>query len=141
MNIYYSSVIKIPFKIIKYESPKDQILEQKVEDMIFFFKLISFIDIGNPPQKIEASFDLKSSNIYITNSCRNCSTFYLYKDSKSFSKIKTDKKPTGFGNQIYANETFLFYDDNNNQKKAKILIYLPELDKNFLKNKNIKNCL
>ena len=135
INLSYSSIIAIPFKILKYESSKNQILEKTVEDMVFSFKLLSLIDIGNPPQKIEASFDLKSSNIYISNRCRNCSTFYSYKDSNSFTKIETDMKPIGFGNLIYANETFLFYDGiNNRQKKVEnILLYLPELDEEDLK--------
>ena len=144
INIYFSTIITIPFKILEYDSPKNQILEKTVEDMVFYFKLLSIIDIGNPPQKIEAMFDLKSSKFYISNSCRNCSTFYSYKNSNSFNKINTDIKPLGFGNQIYANESFIFYDGINSRQKRveNMLIYLPELDEEDLQNINKnRNCL
>ena len=140
----YSSIITIPFRIIQYESSQNQILEKKVEDQSFYFKILSIIDIGTPSQKIETSFNLKSPNLYISNQCRNCSSFYSYKSSNSFIKINTDIKPIGFGNQIYANETFIFYDGNNNRQKKveKLLIYLPEMDdEESENNKNMKNCL
>ena len=142
INIVSSSIIKIPFKIIKYESSSNAILEKKVEDMTFNFKLLSLIEIGNPPQKIETLFDLKSSNFYISNNCKNCTTFYSYKKSVTFSKIETDNKPIGFGNLFYANETFYFYDGNSNRQKAvgNMLISLPELSDDKTNNK-INNCL
>jgi len=142
INAVISTIIKIPFKIIKYQKSNDQLLEKKVEDMSFNYKILSLIEIGNPPQKIEAIFNLKLSNIYISNNCINCTTFYSYESSISFLKIKTDKKPIGFGNQFYAYENLYLYDGINSRKKtANILIYLPELTKDDLKNKNIKNCL
>ena len=139
----YSSIIKIPFKIVKYESPNNQKLEKTVEDMAFYFKLFSSIEMGYPPQKIEITFDIKSSNFYISNSCRNCTSFYSYKNSKSFKKIETNNMPIGFGKQIYGNETFFLYDGITNRKilLENLLIYLPELDDNNLKNIIIKNCL
>ena len=140
----YSSIITIPFKILHYESNKNQHLEKTIEDQIFYFKIFSIIEIGVPPQKIETSFDLKSSNFYISNQCRNCSTFYSYKKSNSFSKINTDLKPIGFGNLIYANETFIFYDGITNRKKKaeNILINLPEIDLDLdQKHKILRNCL
>ena len=143
INIISSSIIKIPFKILKYQSPLNQRLEKTVEDMSFYFKILSLIEIGNPPQKIEASFNLKSSNFFISNDCRNCSTFYSYKNSDSFTKIETDKIPIGFGNPFYANETFYFYDENNKQKKIEnMMIYLPRLPQDFSqRNIKLKNCL
>ena len=142
INIVSSSTIKIPFKIIKYNNSPNEYIEKTVEDMTFYFNLLSLIEIGNPPQKIDTSFDLKSSNFYITYNCRNCSTFYSYKKSKTFSKIETSNKPIGFGNLFYANETFYFYDGiNNNQKIIEnMLIYLPELN-DEKKNNRFKNCM
>ena len=143
INIISSSIIKIPFKILKYKSPLNQRLEKTVEDMSFYFKIFSLIEIGNPPQKIEASFNLKLSNYYISNDCRNCSTFYSYKNSNSFTKIETDRIPVGFGNPFYANETFYFYDGNNKQKKVEnMMIYLPKLPEHVVERKmKLKNCL
>ena len=143
INFVFTSIIKIPFKIINYQSSKNQIFEKTIEDQSFFFKILSLIEIGSPPQKIEALFNLKLSNIYISNNCLNCTTFYSYKKSNSFSKIDTNNKPIGFGNQFYANETFYFYDGNNSRRKTveNMLIYLPELTEDDLENKNMKNCL
>ena len=138
-----SSIIKIPFKILKFQSSLNQRLEKTVEDMSFYFKIFSLIEIGNPPQQIEASFNLKSSNYFISNDCRNCSTFYSYKNSNTFTKIETDRIPVGFGNPFYANETFYFYDGNNKQKKVEnMMIYLPRLPEDFLeRNIKLKNCI
>ena len=141
----YSSIITIPFKILKYESNKNQLLEKTIEDQSFFFKILSAIDIGTPPQKIDTSFDLKSSNFYISYQCRNCNSFYSYKKSSSFTKINTDVKPIGFGNLIYANETFHFYEGSTNRqiKAENLLINLPEIDNLETDEKNNKyfNCL
>ena len=145
MNIISPSLIKIPFKILKFHSPPNQRIEKTVEDMTFFFKLFSLIDIGDPPQKIEASFDLKLSNYFISNNCRNCSTFYSYKKSNSIKKIDTDRTPIGFGYQFYAYETFNFYDGKNNRQKKveNMMIYLPRLneDESNDKNNRLKNCI
>jgi hypothetical protein len=110
--------------------------------MTFNYKILSKIDIGNPPQKIEALFDLNSPNFYITNNCKNCSTFYNYKNSKSFSKIETDNKPIGFGNLFYANETFYCQDGITNLLKAidNLMISIPEINEEEI-NSDEKNCL
>ena len=86
--------------------------------MSFYVKLISYIDIGRPPQKIEAIFDLSLSNYYISHYCYDCSFFYLYNKSSSFFKAHTDITPMGFGNDFYAHETFYFYDEIKKQKKT-----------------------
>ena len=126
-NYISSSVIKIPFKINKADTPLSKKLEKVVEDMSFNYKLYSLIDIGEPQQTIEAIFDLKISNCFITNSCRNCSSFYSYKKSKSFSKVNNDEKPLIYGNNFYANESFYFYNENDNKKLVEnMLIYLPK---------------
>jgi len=143
INIISSSIIKIPFKILKLQSPSNQRLEKTVEDMTFYFKIFSLIEIGNPPQKIEVSFSLRSSNFFISNECRNCTSFYSYENSNSFTKIETDRIPIGFGNPFYANETFYFYDNNNKQKKVEnMMIYLPRLPERLSeRDLNLKNCL
>ena len=139
----YSSIIKIPFKILKYER-NNQNLEKAVEDMAFYYKLYSTIEIGNPPQNIETTFFLKSSNFYISNLCLNSTSFYSYKNSNSFKRIETDNKPIGFGNQIYGNESLYLYEGITNRKILieNLLIYLPELDDNDnLNNNKNRNCL
>ena len=126
------SIIKIPFKIVKTIFPDDN-NKKMIEDMTFYIKLISFIELGTPIQKIETNFDLKISNFYISNYCYNCSYFYQYNKSSTFFKYITDNNPSGYENSFYANETFYFYDEKyNNRKEAKnMFIYLPELnDKN-----------
>ena len=135
ISISYSSIITIPFKIIQptnYYSKN----ENAIEDMSFHIKLVSFIEVGRPPQKIEAVFDLRSSNYYISNYCYDCSFCYLYNKSSSFFKAHTDKTPYGFKNNFYAYETFYFYDEINKQQKTveEMLIYLSESN-------NKKNCL
>ena len=142
-NYISSSVIKIPFKINKVHTPLNKKLEKVVEDMSFNFKLYSLIDIGEPHQTIEATFDLKISNYFISNSCRNCTSFYSYKKSKSFCKINTDEKPLLYGSTFYANESFYFYNENDNKKLVEnMLIYLPKLQEESKSKKiSINNCL
>ena len=140
--IISSSIIKIPFKINKTQIFSNHELETIVEHMSFI-KLYSLVEIGNPPQKIETLFDLKMSNYFISNSGKECLSFYSYKNSKSFNKIKTNERPFLYRSSFYANETFYYNDINNNKKEIKnMLIFLPELNNDF-KNKrnNIKNCL
>ena len=142
-NYISTSVIKIPFKISKADTSLNKKIEKVVEDMSFNFKLFSLIDLGDPLQTIEATFDLKMSNCFISNSCRNCSSFYSYQKSKSFSKINTDEKPLLYGSTFYANESFYFYNENDNKKLVEnILIYLPKLQEGASnKKQNINNCL
>ena len=135
ISISYSSIITIPFKIIQpknYHSKK----EEAIENMSFYVKLISFIEIGRPPQNIEAVFDLRLSNYFISNYCYDCSFCYLYNKSSSFFKAHTNITPMGFGKDFYAYETFYFYDETNNQKKTveEMLFYLSESNEK-------KNCL
>ena len=135
INVSYSSIITIPFKII--ESKNDYSQKGKaIEDMSFYVKLISYIEIGRPPQKIEAIFDLRLSNYYISSYCYDCSFCYLYNKSSSFFKAHTNITPMGMGKNFYAYETFYFYDKINNQKKTveEMLIYLSESN-------DKKNCL
>ena len=132
-----SSLIKIPFKISKsqifYKS-----IEKYIENMLFEYKLYSLIEVGQPPQSIEAFFDLKISNYFISNICKDCLSFYSYKKSKTFIKTETDEKPFLYGSTFYGNETFYFYDEKNEQKIIEnMLIFLPELKED----KEIKNCL
>ena len=135
ISISYSSIITIPFKIIQpknYHSKK----EEAIENMSFYVKLISFIEIGRPPQNIEAVFDLRLSNYFISNYCYDCSFCYLYNKSSSFFKAHTNITPMGFGKDFYAYETFYLYDETNNQKKTveEMLFYLSESNEK-------KNCL
>ena len=135
ISISYSSIITIPFKIIQpknYHSKKGE----AIENMSFYVKLISYIEIGRPPQNIEAVFDLRLSNYFISNYCYDCSFCYLYNKSSSFFKAHTDITPMGFGKDFYAYETFYFYDETNNQKKTveEMLFYLSESNEK-------KNCL
>ena len=127
-----TSIIKIPFKIYSSENIQNEGQEKSIKDMNFFVKFISSIELGNPLQKIEALFDLKSSNYFILNYCHNCSNFYSYNKSSSFFKAQTDKVPQGIQKSFYAFETFYFYDaKTNNKKEAKdMLIFLPESDSN-----------
>lgn len=140
--VYISSpaLIKIPFKIQKVQTPSNKKIDKIAEDILFFFKLYSVINIGNPPQNIEAVFDIKNSNYYISDTCQNSLTFYSYKNSETFIKTETDEKPFSYGSTFYGNEVFYFYNENNTQRIVKnMLIFLPELN-----NKNIKdskNCL
>ena len=135
INASYSSIITIPFKIIQ---PKNNYSKEgkAIENISFYIKLISFIEIGKPPQKIEAIFDLRLSNYFISTYCYDCSFCYLYNKSSSFFRAHTDKTPMGFGNDFYAYETFYFYDEINKQKKVveEMLIYLSESN-------DKKNCL
>ena len=133
------SIIKIPFKIKKEQNSSSQKIENIVENMSLFYKLYSLIEIGSPPQKIEVFYNLKLPNYFISNNCGDCVTFYSYKNSKSFSRIKTDEKHFLYGSTFYANETFYYFDENNNKKEIEnMLIFLPELYKET-KNNNIKN--
>ena len=140
--VYISSpaLIKIPFKIQKIQTPSSKKIDKIAEDILFFFKLYSVINIGNPPQNIEAVFDIKNSNYYISDTCQNSLTFYSYKNSETFIKTETDEKPFSYGSTFYGNEVFYFYNENNPQRFVKnMLTFLPELN-----NKNIKdskNCL
>ena len=135
ISVSYSSIITIPFKIIQ---PKNyySIKGKDIEDKSFYVKLISYIDIGRPPQKIEAVFDLSLSNYYISHYCYDCSFCYLYNKSSSFFKAHSDITPMRFGNDFYAYETFYFYDEIKKQKKTveEMLIYLSESNEK-------KNCL
>ena len=116
ISVSYSSIITIPFKIIQ---PKNNYSKngKEIKDMSFYVKLVSFIEIGRPPQKIEAIFDLRLSNYYISTYCNDCSFCYSYNISSSFFRAHIDKSPMGFGNEFYAYETFYFYDEINKQKK------------------------
>jgi len=138
-----TSIIKIPFKINKVDAPSNKKIEKVIEDMSFNFKLYSLIDLGEPNQTIEAVFDLKISNYFISNSCRNCSSFYSYKNSNSFFKINTEEKPLLYGSTFYANESFYFYNENDNKKLVEnMLIFLPKLqEKSDSKKLKINNCL
>ena len=136
-DLVFCSIIKIPFKISKQQTSPSEDKENQIDNMIFFVKLISNIELGKPLQKIEAIFDLRISNFYISNYCFNCRDIYTFNESSSFSKVQTDKIPDAIGNNFYAYETFYFNDGNNNnlQKEVKdMLIYLPELN-------DKKNCL
>ena len=95
------TLIKIPFKITKYQKFSNHTINEIAEDVSFNLKLLSIINIGDPPQNIEVSFDLKLSNYYISNYCKNSSTFYLYNESKTFSQIQK------FDNYRY-NRQFIF---------------------------------
>ena len=129
-----SSIIKIPFKIKKAYIESNKNINKEIEDKSFNYKLYSFISLGSPPQKIEASFNLKTSNFYISNFCRNSSTFYSFKDSSTFFKINTDEKPPEFINNFYFNETFFLNSKNDEIEVNNMLLYIPETN-----NKN--NCL
>jgi len=130
-----SSIIKIPFKIKKANIQSDKSITKEIEDKSFNYKLYSLINLGSPPQKIEASFNLKTSNFYISNYCRNSSTFYSFKDSSTFFKIKTDEKTPELMNNFYCNETFFFNSKKNDEIEVNnMLLYTPEFN-----NKN--NCL
>ena len=59
------SLIKIPFKIIKYQEFSNNTINEIAEDISFNIKLLTIINLGEPSQTIEASFDLKLSNYYI----------------------------------------------------------------------------
>ena len=135
ISVSYSSIITIPFKIFQ---PKNNYSKngKEIKDMSFYVKLVSFIEIGRPPQKIEAIFDLRLSNYYISTYCNDCSFCYSYNISSSFFRAHIDKSPMGFGNEFYAYETFYFYDEINKQKKTveEMLIYLSESN-------DKKNCL
>ena len=50
-----------------------------------------------PPQNIEAVFDIKNSNYYISDTCQNSLTSYSYKNSETFIKTETDEKPFSYG--------------------------------------------
>ena len=135
ISVSYSSIITIPFKIIQPKNDHSQ-KGKAIENLSFYVKLISYIEIGRPPQKIEAVYDLRLSNYFISNYCYDCSFCYLYNKSSSFFKAHTDITPMGFGKDFYAYETFYFYDETNNQKKTveEMLIYLSESNEK-------KNCL
>ena len=130
------SLIKIPFKITKYQNILNQDIEEIAKDILFNYKLLSFISIGDPPQTIEASFNLKLSNYFITNYCKNSSTFYSYKDSKTFKEIKTIENPLDIIDNFYCNETFFFQtSDNNNQISVNdMLIYMPKSNEEYTTN-------
>ena len=130
------SLIKIPFKIKKYQNILNQDIEEIAKDILFNYKLLSFISIGDPPQTIEASFNLKLSNYFITNYCKNSSTFYSYKDSKTFKVIKTIENPLDIIDNFYCNETFFFQtSDNNNQISVNdMLIYMPKSNEEYTTN-------
>ena len=123
------AIIKIPFKIVKYQKLSNQNINQMAEDISLNFKVISLIKIGEPQQEIEASFHLKFSNFYISYFCKNSSTFYSYKDSKTFSEIKEIEEYTGLIKNIYFNETFYFQDAMNNKQITvdNMLIYIPNI--------------
>ena len=77
---------------------------------------------------------MKLSTFFITNKCKDCLSFYSYKNSDSFYKILSEEKPYLYGSTFYANETFYFYDEKNNKKEIKdMLIFLPELKDNMFK--------
>ena len=133
------SLIKIPFKITKYQDIlNNDVIDEIVKDILFNYKLLSFISIGDPPQSIEASFNLKLSNYFITNYCKNSSTFYSYKESKSFSEINTIENPTDIIDNFYCNETFLFQNSiNNNDNEITVndmLIYIPRRNEEYSTN-------
>lgn len=132
-NIY--SLIQIPFKITKYQNILNQNIEEVAKDILFNYKLLSFISVGDPPQTIEASFNLKLSNYFITNYCKNCSTFYSYKESKTFSEIKTIENPIDIIDNFYFNETFFFKNSNNNKDEEitvdDMLIYMPRQNEEY----------
>ena len=129
-----SSILKIPFKIKKANRQSNKSINKEIEDKSFNYKLYSLINLGNPPQKIEASFNLKTSNFYISNYCRNSSTFYSFKNSSTFFRINTDEKPPELINNFYCNETFFFSSKKEEIKVNNMLLYTPEST-----NKN--NCL
>ena len=83
------SLIKIPFKITKYQKFSNHTINEIAEDISFNLKLLTIFNIVDPPQNIEVSFDLKLSNYFISNYCKNNSTFYLYMNPKHFHKSKT----------------------------------------------------
>ena len=130
INSVYSSIIQIPFNILKSQSiNQNKTEEESIKDMKFFIKLISSVEIGKPLQKIETIFDLRESSYYISNYCYNCSYIYLYNKSSTFSKAQTDEIPKGLFKSFYALETFYFYDGKNNKKKEvkDMLLYFPEV--------------
>ena len=131
------SLIKIPFKIAKYQKLLNENLNKIVEDNSFNLKLLSFVNLGDPLQNIEVSFNLKLSNYFISNYCKNSSTYYSYKKSNTFREIKTIENPKDIVNNFYCNETFFFQDTNKNEQIPvnDMLIYMPKSDK------NINNCL
>ena len=61
------TLIKIPFKISQKNLSSKQNINQMMEDSSFNIKLFSLINIGNPPQIIETSFNLGLSNYFISN--------------------------------------------------------------------------
>lgn len=130
------SIIKIQFKIKKPNIQSYESINKEIEDKSFNYKLYSLINLGSPPQKIEASFNLKTSNFYISNYCGNSSTFYSYKDSSTFVKIDTDEKPPELMNNFYCNETFFFNSKKDEIKVNDMLLYTPA---EFKKKKNCIN--
>ena len=59
IGLINSSIIKIPFKILKLNIFKTDSKEKSIDNMTFYIKLISLIELGKPLQKIETIFDLK----------------------------------------------------------------------------------
>ena len=91
IGLINSSIIKIPFKILKLNIFKTDSKERQIDNMTFYIKLISLIELGKPLQKIETIFDFRESNFYITNYCYDCSYTYLYNKSTTFYKSERGK--------------------------------------------------
>ena len=141
IGLINSSIIKIPFKILKLNIFKTDSKERQIDNMTFYIKLISLIELGKPLQKIETIFDLRESNFYITNYCYDCSYIYLYNKSTTFYKAERGKNQKNIENSFYAYESFYFNDGINNEKKEvkDMLIYLPILNnKNNILNIGLK---
>ena len=141
IGLINSSIIKIPFKILKLNIFKTDSKEKQIDNMTFYIKLISLIELGKPLQKIETIFDLRESNFYITNYCYDCSYTYLYNKSTTFYKAERGKNQKNIENSFYAYESFYFNDGFNNEKKEvkDMLIYLPILNnKNNILNIGLK---
>ena len=117
LNLSSSSTIKIPFKITQHQNALTNKEETTINNLNFYIKLISFIELGNPIQKIETIYEIRDSNFYISNYCYNCSYFYSNNKSTTFHKANIDKRPKGLSEHYYAYETFYFYDGINKQQK------------------------
>ena len=134
----FCSLIKIPFKIITNSHILNQNLNEIVENLLFNYKILSIINIGNPPQEIEASFHIKLSNYFISNYCKNSTTLYLHNKSNTFNEIETNAKPLELGENFYFNEDFIFNYGINNEEITvnKMLLFMPKTQ-----NEDINNCI
>ena len=109
------SVIKIPFKInIDFNS----INEYNFHDIFFRTELISFIEIGTPPQKIPVSLRLKQYALLISNINNNIeynpnlsNTYYKYELNKSNYNFSNNSQSI-FNNNFPSMDNFILEKNN-----------------------------